>query len=483
MTLIPNTKWEVQQKGRFQEKHIPFQNAVNQGTDKGYEFNDFSQDLFSSLYQINPDFPDETTPGTSWAKKALDELQSLPEFKQIREAGTKCDSFQSGLGASILTKHFADSLPKMEDKNPDEIQNKINNLEAILENLPEGHEKANEFKGDLREAYDAFEDAQNAWSNMEATLDPSAIRQTLRRGLMDVQEAIDEAEGTANAFGFGSEPGQDGYSSAETKLAVAEKIRNNPKLKEIAELAGRFRREARKQQANKKKPGPDELTDIECGNDLGRVIPSELMLLNDEMGELVFFKKYLERGLIQYKLEETPPETKGPIVICLDNSSSMKGVPEIWSKAIFLSMAQIATDQKRAVKIIHFNKDVVRVDTFPAGEIDPEQLLDSCAFFSGGGTRYEPVLQEAFVTIMESSDKGFKKADVVFITDGICKLEAKALEIIQDSKEESEASMYSIVIGPKEENTVLHKISDAVDFIEDFADSSDKDIKEKIFSI
>ncbi|HUU89331.1 MAG TPA: VWA domain-containing protein [Candidatus Glassbacteria bacterium] len=483
MTLIPNTKWEVAQKSRFQEKHTPFQNAVNDGTDKGYEFNDFSQDLFSSLYQINPEFPEKATPGTGWAKKALDELKSLPEFRQIRETGTKCDSFQSGLGATILSQKFAESLPKIDEKNPDEIQKEINNLEAAIENLPENHKKVNEFKASLDAAQGALEASQNAWNEMVDALDPSDIRQTLRHGLIAVQGAIDEAEATANAFGFGSEPGQDGYTSAEAKLAVAEKIKNNPKLVEIAKLAGRFRREARKQQANKKKPGPDELTDIECGNDLGRVIPSELMLLNDEMGELVFFKKYLECSLIQYKLEEAPHENRGPIVICLDNSGSMSGIPEIWSKAIALAMSQIAIDQKRSVKIIHFNSDVARVDTFPVGDINPEQLIESCAFFSGGGTLYEPVLQEAFVTIMSDADKGFKKADVVFVTDGICDLEEKALEVIQTNKKESEASIYSIVIGPKEENTILHEISDSVDFIEDFTDASDKDIKEKIFSI
>jgi len=208
--LIPNTKWEKQQKQGFQEKHSPFQNAVDEGTGKGYEFNDFSQDMFSSLYQINPKFPEDATSGASWAKKALDELQSLKEFKQIRESGTKCDSFQSGLGASVLTKHFANSLPKMEEKNPDEIQQDIKNLEAILEEIPGDSEKAKEFKDQLDKAKGSVEASQEAWAEMVDGLDPSEIRQALRRGLIAAQEAIDDAEGTANAFGYGNEPGQDG---------------------------------------------------------------------------------------------------------------------------------------------------------------------------------------------------------------------------------------------------------------------------------
>lgn len=483
MTLIPNTRWEKTQKQGFQEKYDPFQNAVDEGTEKGYEFNDFSQDMFSSLYQISPKFPEKATPGAGWAKKALDELKALSEFKQIRESGTKCDSFQSGLGATVLTKHFADSLPKMEETNPDEIQREINDLQTLLEDIPEGHEKANKFNDKLNKVRDSLEASQEAWAEMVSNLDPSSIRQTLRKGLIAAQEAIDEAEGTANSFGFGSEPGQDGYTSAQQKLAIAEKIKNNPKLRQIAEMAGRFRREARKQQAQKKKPGPDELTDIECGNDLGRVVPSELMLLNDEVGEMIFFKKYLERGLIQYKLEEAPKEKRGPIVICIDNSSSMAGIPEIWSKAIALAMTQIAVDQRRAVQIIHFNINVSMIYTFPVGKITPESLVDACAYFSGGGTTYEPAFERAFSTIMESGDKGFKKADVVFITDGICSINSTVLEKLKVDKDKSEASIYSIVIGSKARKSVLDAISNSVDFITDFSEKNDKEIKETVFSI
>lgn len=483
MTLIPNTKWEKQQKQGFQEKHDPFQNAVDEGTEKGYEFNDFSQDLFSSLYQIAPKFPEEATTGAGWAKKALDELKALSEYKQARESGTKCDSFQSGLGASILTKHFADSLPKMEEKNPDEIQQEINNLEALLEDIPEGHEKANEFNGRLNKAKDSLEASQKAWAEMVDNLDPSAVRQTLRRGLIAAQEAIDEAEGTANAFGYRTEPGKDGYTSAEQKLAIAEKIRNNPKLKQIAEMAGRFRREARKQQAHKKKPGPDELTDIECGNDLGRVVPSELMLLNDEDGEIIFFKKYLERGLIQYKLEEAPHEKKGPIIFCLDNSGSMKGLKEVFSKSVFLALAQIAVDQKRAVKILHFASKVEKVFEFPVGKVSPEQLIEACSYFSGGGTNFDFPLKKAFNDIEKEAKNNFRKGDVILISDGICRMNGIICAYINRMKKDTGAKLYTILLGSnpsdelKEISTSIHEIRDLLE------KDADKEVKEEVFSI
>jgi uncharacterized protein with von Willebrand factor type A (vWA) domain len=336
--LIPNTKFERREKEEFQGRYSNFQDAVDAGNNKNYDFDGFSQDMYSALYQLDPKFPENATAGTSWAKKVLDELQGLPEFKQFRESGTKSDTFQSGLGATVLTRHFANSLPQMEKPNPDEVQNDIDNIDAALEALSErlldvaGPEETSKIQSKMdslenakQAAQGSLEAAQSTWEQAANDLDPSQIRQTLRRAIADAQTEVAEAEAGVLAYGFGSEPGQDGYNDAETKLAVAEKLRDNPKLKEIADLAGRFKREARKQQANKKKPGPDELTDIETGNDLGRLIPAELALLGDELTELDFMRRYGERGLIQYKLEETPHETKGAVIVCLAKLSTLKG--------------------------------------------------------------------------------------------------------------------------------------------------------------
>lgn len=472
--LIPSSKWERITKQGFQEKHEPFSKAVEQGSEKGYDFNDFSQDLFSSLYQIDPKFPEQASAGTSWAKKALDELKGLPEFSQFRESGTKCDSFQSGLGASVLTKHFAEALPKVDKPNPDDLQKQIENIQSLIEERPQAAEKLG---GALKQAQEALQGSQEAWEAAAEGMDPSQVRQVLRRAISDAQEQVSEAEQAIAAFGFGQETGQDGYVNDEQKQRVAEAIKNSPKLQKIMELAGRFRREAAKQQANKKHPGPDELTDIETGNDLGRLIPSELAKLGNKFTKLDFFKRYLERGLIQYKLEEFPHEAKGPIVVCIDDSSSMTGSPEIWSKAVALAMCGVATKNKRAFAIVHFNKTVQRTDLFEPGKVDPEALIQSCMFFSKGGTDFNAPLDKAFSMIDEaqSGNKAFKKADIILITDG----DAEAnVEKINENKKRVGAAIYSVCIGANV--AILNQIGE-VQTIQDIAD--DKEVKEKLFSL
>jgi len=465
-TLIDYTKWEKHQKKNFQKRYEPLQTAINDGDEKGYTFDPFAQDLFSALYQINPKFPEEeVTPGAQWQKDALDAMQGLREYKDIRNAGTLCDSFQAGLGATVMAKHFADVLPKMEEPNPDELEQSKEAIEDFLESYPD-HPNKKKHKNALKVIKAQGKISKEAWQ--KDTMQGQDLRIAMRQALSKAKDAISEAEDTANAFGYGNEPGKDGYTDPLMKIRVAEKIRANPKLKRLAELAGRFRREARKAQAHKKTPGPDEITDIEIGADLGRLIPSELMKLAHPLMKLDFARRLLERGLVQYRMESVEKKNRGPVIVCIDNSGSMMGEREIWSKAVALAMCQIAMDQKRTFEVIHFNTDVARKDIFPAGKADPEKLIETMAYFSSGGTEFAPVLGVAFQDIMEADNKGLKEADVVFITEV--------------AKKQSEASLYTICLGAAAPS--LEPISDKILLLSNLLQHEDEEqAKELIFSI
>jgi len=469
--LIPCSKWERQCKKEFQQHHTPLQNVVEQGQEKGYNFDDFTQDLFSALYQSRPEFPEQVSSGAAWAKRALDELRSLQDYKEIRNQGTVCDSLQSGLGATILAEHFVDSLQPVEEPNPDKLQEMIDNLKDLQQ-----EHSSEKLQQRLEKLQQQLPGSEKAWTEVAQRMDGAQIRQVFRRAIAALKKESAEMENAAVAFGFGKEPGQDGYTNPKAKMEIANMVRENPKLRRLAEIAGRFRREARKVQANKKQPGPDELTDIEIGNDLGRLLPAEIMKLADPLFELDFMKKYLEGNLIQYKLETVEKEQKGPIVVCIDNSGSMSGEREIWSKAIALAMCQIAADQKRDFEIIHFDTEVKRIDQFSYKEgIDPERLLESMAFFSGGGTDFVQPLNKAINDIGTE----IKKADIIFITDGFCTIDENASNDINRNLKENGISLYSMFISMKEEND-LSRLSNESLFIEDLEDESWKDT---IFSV
>lgn len=478
-TLIKNTKWERLQKKTFQKAHQPLQETVDIGKKKGYEFNSFTQDLFSSLYQIEPEFPEEdTTPGKHWHKQALDTLKDLREYRDLRNTGTVCDSFQSGLGASIISKNFLEKLEARDD--PDDIQAKIDAWQDFVNQFPDS-KRAEEAKQKIKRFEKRHKKALKDAQTQAAEVDSQAVRIAMRSAIVAAKQEIDEIEEATAAYGYGTEPGTDGYTSAEEKMQIANLIKDNPKLREIANLAGRFRREARKVQANKKVPGNDELTDIETGADLGRLVPAELMKLKNRYLKLEFGRKMLERNLIQYKMESVEHKDRGPIVVCIDNSGSMAGQREIWSKAIALAMCQIAVDQRRMVEIIHFDTEVRRKEVLDPINMHKKSLLDSMLYFSNGGTKFGPPLGEAFRDIVEAKEKDLGDADVIFITDGYAPLSDEGKALIQESKKITGASLYTMQIGG-ERVDLLEEISDEVFKITDL-NADNNELKDTIFSI
>ena len=455
------------------------QAAIDSGDTKGYTFDPFTQDLFSALYQLKPKFPEESTPGTAWQKDALDTMQELREYKDIRNAGTLCDSFQAGLGATIMAKHFADVLPEMTEPNPDELQMQQEAIEDFLKEFPK-HPNKKKHKKALKRIDEQHKVSAQAWA--QGTLQGQDLRIAMRQALTKAKEAIGEAAGTVNAYGYGDETGKDGYTDVAMKLRVAEKIRNNPKLKQLAELAGRFRREARKAQAHKKSPGPDEITDIEIGADLGRLIPSELMKLAHPLLKLDFARRMLEHSLLQYRMESVEKKTRGPIVVCIDNSASMQGMNETWSKAVALAMCQIAVDQKRSFVVIHFDTQVKQIFSFPTGKTNPEQLIDCMAYFSGGGTKFAPALATAYDHIATAAEKDMRDADVIFITDGEAPLSNEEHRIINIAKKATGASLYTVCLGSSAPS--LAPISDKFILLKHLLGSEDEEqVKDTLFSV
>jgi predicted acetyltransferase len=253
MLLKNISKWEKMQKREFQQNSEYFQEAVEEGNAKNYDFNEFSQDVYSSLYQITPEIG-EVSSGTAWAKQALDSLEDIAEYKKLRQR-TVNSSFESGLGAACLTKHLAQMLPTRELPNPDDVQNEIKAYEDFLKKFPNSPE-SKDLPNQIKKLKKDLKKAEEQWTVDNSAEGQQALRVQLRQAVQNTLGEIAEIEGLANPFGYGTEPGKDGFSNARAKQALAEKVKQYPKLREIAELAGRFRNEALHVQANKKHPGP-----------------------------------------------------------------------------------------------------------------------------------------------------------------------------------------------------------------------------------
>ena len=171
-----------------------------------------------------------------------------------------------------------------------------------------------------------------------------------------------------------------------------------------------------------------EIEQISIGNDLSHVIPSEIAKLSESSTEMMFFKKFAERQLQvfankppmtaqekQVQENQTKPRLeKGPIIVSVDTSSSMKGEPEKLARSLLMQLLRLAKKQHRKCFVITFSVRAMAVAvelTKPANWRCVKKFLEEG--FSGG-TNGEQMLSVALDALQT---RDFCMADVLIISD------------------------------------------------------------------
>ena len=122
----------------------------------------------------------------------------------------------------------------------------------------------------------------------------------------------------------------------------------------------------------------EEIVSIQIGRDIEHALPSELALLTDPDTALLFDIKFVESRLMCFEMQGQKSEKEefsreedrtiseqdklGPMVICVDTSGSMQGMPETIAKAVTLFMACKAKEQGRACYVINFSTGIECLD-------------------------------------------------------------------------------------------------------------------------
>jgi len=413
---------------------------VNEGVRGGFnEWPDFVRETFSRCYSDRTEKLDEVSPEHQWAEKAHACADEIPEFKNLQKR-CRGDELWSSIAASGVSSQVLKALPK-----PDNTLKQLPKMQQRVQGL-ENFQKANiPVEGELEKAREQLQALQESMEEYMGSIDPSKVRQAIRKGIEKASEEIEEYVQVCDSFGWGSEEGTDGKGgSVQEKRELYQRVRNSHKLRQLAELAGRMRFTAAQKQRSKTDYARDEVSDIVVGDDLSRFLPSEMVKLGNPMLKKLFYKGLIEKSLLCYELKGNEPQNKGPIIVAIDNSSSMSGEREVWSKAVALGLLEIAVKQNRSFVLHHFNTKVQKSFRWEKGSSKPDinTLMDVMDFFSGGGTRFQPVLEQALTDLEESE---FNKADVVLITDG--EADTDFAEEYKCRTAEKEANTYGILIG------------------------------------
>ncbi|MFP4375544.1 MAG: VWA domain-containing protein [Spirochaetales bacterium] len=219
---------------------------------------------------------------------------------------------------------------------------------------------------------------------------------------------------------------------------ATEMLAEHPELERLAEMIGRsesvtekrtVRRIERRLRTRHVGIGKSEITGVQTGDDLSSLLPSEIALLADAGGEDLFFSKLAKKELLvlAYERERLVTDTRermvsaledvvvnrGPVIVCVDTSGSMLGLPEKVAKATTLALARRLERDRRRIEVIAFATDV-RSFTLDFTERGLPELSRFLAGGFHGGTDLTKALSTS-LTLLE--EEAWKHADVLVISD------------------------------------------------------------------
>lgn len=202
----------------------------------------------------------------------------------------------------------------------------------------------------------------------------------------------------------------------------------------------------------------EEIIGIRLGRDIEHVLPSELALLADPETSILFDLKYVESRLMCFdmqgiqrvqqhhqkedllRVEEAAKQ--GPMVICVDTSGSMSGMPETVAKAVALFIAGKARQQKRACYLINFSTGIETLDL--GDDFGMETLIKFLGMSFHGGTDAIPALDHALGVMQRDT---YERADLLMISDFImASLPEQLCQQIEQQRTHGNR-FYSLVVG------------------------------------
>lgn len=416
-------------------------------------FNNIVKQLFNCLYNIAPKmYDDKNLSNLGHASKQLvSEIIDKNNFQKLRDNTTN-NIFNTTLSLKILQKNiynlvmdYYNQYTKEEKKIMTKMLQKQEEIDKVKQNKDkEMLEKLNKELNllDKQLNYNKIKDANTSLNVLQDDfkdfVDYSKKEFNAYLNILNNLNIATSADDTHNKIKL----------SYKEKNKLIDLLVRSHKFYEINENLGRIQ-EVFKKKTNKKTVTGNIINDIEYGNKLNKILNSEKIKLVEKDTELLFYKDYLNKSLLQYKTAGIS-KNKGPIILCLDISGSMTGKKEKWAKAVAIATILLALKHKRKCKIICFNNDVKNTIEFNTNKLEIDKLQELINLNMKGGTNFEKPLTKATEFL---KDKKYNKADILFISDGYPSeyLSKKLLNKINHLKKHSNLFIQGIGIQCSEE--------------------------------
>ena len=227
---------------------------------------------------------------------------------------------------------------------------------------------------------------------------------------------------------------------------------------------------------------PGEVRGVKRSAQIARMLASEAAMVRHPLLKRLWQARFAEQQLFTYEDEavltqwrlqwdarhsvasamQPQPLGRGPILVCLDTSGSMRGAPENVAKACVLQALRSAHAMRRPCRLMAFGGTGELVEhelSLSAGGLDA--LLEIMGQGFDGGTDVQTPLERATAL---AATPAYAQADILIVSDGEFGVTPATLQALRVCKAELGLRVHSILIGDRETIGLL-EVSDQIHWV------------------
>jgi len=239
---------------------------------------------------------------------------------------------------------------------------------------------------------------------------------------------------------------------------------------------------------------PGEITGIRLSGRIESMLASEAAMLRHPVLKKLWRARQAEARLLAWQNEAVlidwrpdplapphsaaaPPEPepleRGPIVLCLDTSGSMRGAPENIAKAVVIAALRVAHHTGRPCRLLAFGGggELLESDLdLRQGGLQPLLALMGRSF--DGGTDVQTPIERAVESLHEARWSG---ADVLIVSDGEFGCTPGTLDRLDAARQRFGLHVQGVLVGDRETLGLL-EVCDHIHWVRDwrrFAEAAD----------
>ncbi len=230
---------------------------------------------------------------------------------------------------------------------------------------------------------------------------------------------------------------------------------------------------------------PGEITGVRFTARPERMLAGEAVMLRHPVLKKLWRARHAEARLLGWETEAVlvdwrpdpeharvpvaaaVPETleRGPFLLALDTSGSMRGAPENIAKAVVIAALRAAHETGRACRLIAFGGpgELLERDLH-TGAAGLEALLDLMGQGFDGGTDVQTPIERAIEAV---HDARWASADLLIVSDGEFGCVPATLQRLDDARRRFGLRVQGVLVGDRETMGLL-EVCDAIHWVRDW---------------